>query len=624
MHNKIKSPFTYKAASTKGGALILLIFAVAIATMSMFVMHASEKSETRKARYYYGAGMEQVALNNFGEAMEYFNKAYKLDSLSPEIGLAYAKLQYDENADSAEVKRLLNLFRRYTEAYPDDYFEAKIYADLASDWGKNPAEGTRVLEKVLKIHPSDTQIYFILAQLYSAIDSINAAKDALARYERVEGADVGSTTQRIMLALHQGDTIGAKGVVSSFADAHPRQPEAWLLKAALYQTTGNPDSAVICYARAENVAPDNSLIKLETAKNYFFQLGDTVRAAAKLGEVMKGTDLDAEAKVQQIYEIDMGLMVNKMPRTWLKPVIETMIKVEGANPEICQYGASFFESVGDTAKALEMRRELYDLDHSDIYNLSAYMVSLFHADKYPELTKIYESLEADGNIARDSLPMEAWLTSAFAYQQLGNLDKASEINLDRLRMELPGYETSISPEAYKQMIASHESQKSSMQNAISLTRNIADISVLQGDTLRAFNVYNQLIAIDPDDPLTLNNYAYYLCLKGERLDDAKTMSEKAMAADPDNPTYVDTYAYILFMLKDYTTAELYQKMAIDKALSNQGPNAVSAEYFDHYGDILFMNGDTTSALENWTKALELEPSNKLIQKKVQQQRYIEK
>ena len=90
------------------------------------------------------------------------------------------------------------------------------------------------------------------------------------------------------------------------------------------------------------------------------------------------------------------------------------------------------------------------------------------------------------------------------------------------------------------------------------------------------------------------------------------MSAKAVQLSPDNATYLDTYAWVFFKQKNYSMALLYIKSAVD----NDGDKP-SADLLDHYGDILFMNGETEAAVEQWKKALELLPDNELLQRKVQ-------
>ena len=72
---------------------------------------------------------------------------------------------------------------------------------------------------------------------------------------------------------------------------------------------------------------------------------------------------------------------------------------------------------------------------------------------------------------------------------------------------------------------------------------------------------------------------------------------------------------MLFKKKDYKEALEYQRKALEAAEKNG--QVENAEFYSHYGDILFMNHLPEEALENWKKALKLEPDDELLKKKVE-------
>lgn len=70
------------------------------------------------------------------------------------------------------------------------------------------------------------------------------------------------------------------------------------------------------------------------------------------------------------------------------------------------------------------------------------------------------------------------------------------------------------------------------------------------------------------------------------------MSAQCIKLEPDNATYLDTYAWIFFVQGNYTLAKIYIESALEKDKTK------SAELVDHYGDILFMNGDKEKRWSN--------------------------
>jgi tetratricopeptide (TPR) repeat protein len=134
----------------------------------------------------------------------------------------------------------------------------------------------------------------------------------------------------------------------------------------------------------------------------------------------------------------------------------------------------------------------------------------------------------------------------------------------------------------------------------------------------AFKAFDAVIALDPENWLAMNNYAYYLSLRNENLEKAEQLSGRAVRANPENPTYLDTYAWVLFMRKEYTTARFYMETAIKNGGAKNGV------IVEHYGDILYMLGQKENAVEQWKKALETKEGSALLGEKIKQQRYLDK
>jgi len=114
----------------------------------------------------------------------------------------------------------------------------------------------------------------------------------------------------------------------------------------------------------------------------------------------------------------------------------------------------------------------------------------------------------------------------------------------------------------------------------------------------AFAAYDSCLVWKDDNIGCLNNYAYYLSVKGERLNEAEQMSLRTIKAEPNNPTYLDTYAWILFRLGRYDEAKVY----IDRTMAND-PDS-SAVMLEHAGDIYYKAGEKEQAVKLWQQALD--------------------
>ena len=57
---------------------------------------------------------------------------------------------------------------------------------------------------------------------------------------------------------------------------------------------------------------------------------------------------------------------------------------------------------------------------------------------------------------------------------------------------------------------------------------------------------------------------------------------------------------------------------MEKAIELLTEETMSAEIFDHYGDILAISGESELAVEQWRKALELDPTLDKVKEKIEQ------
>jgi len=133
--------------------------------------------------------------------------------------------------------------------------------------------------------------------------------------------------------------------------------------------------------------------------------------------------------------------------------------------------------------------------------------------------------------------------------------------------------------------------------------------------------YMEAIRLDSTNVTAMNNLAYYLSLRKERLDEAAKYAAMATTLQPNNGTFEDTYAWVLFADGKYEDALVW----IQKAMKNTNPP--SAVLLEHYGDILAKLGKTADAVKQWNLAMEKGPdsdeSKQKLKKKIETKSYVE-
>lgn len=141
--------------------------------------------------------------------------------------------------------------------------------------------------------------------------------------------------------------------------------------------------------------------------------------------------------------------------------------------------------------------------------------------------------------------------------------------------------------------------------------NLGSACERQGRFEDAEKAFQRLLNIDPDYPQALNYLGFMWADKGINLNQAEKMIAKALKADPENGAYLDSYAWVMYRKGKFKEALKYQEKAMQFSVED-------AVLFDHMGDIKAALKNKEEAREYWRRALELDPSNDTIKRKLTQ------
>jgi tetratricopeptide (TPR) repeat protein len=112
--------------------------------------------------------------------------------------------------------------------------------------------------------------------------------------------------------------------------------------------------------------------------------------------------------------------------------------------------------------------------------------------------------------------------------------------------------------------------------------------------------FRKALELNPDQPLVLNYLGYSLVERGEKLDEALGMIQRAVAAQPDSGYIVDSLAWALFTLGRYS--ESLDPMERASILEPVDPIVT-----DHLGDVYWAVGRKVEAEFQWHRALSFDP-----------------
>jgi tetratricopeptide (TPR) repeat protein len=113
---------------------------------------------------------------------------------------------------------------------------------------------------------------------------------------------------------------------------------------------------------------------------------------------------------------------------------------------------------------------------------------------------------------------------------------------------------------------------------------------------RAEQAFRVVIAREPGHAQALNYLGYMLVERGERLDEAVRLIDRALAIDPGNGSYLDSLGWAYFKLHRHEDA----RKQLTEAAAQLPSNSVVQ---DHLGDVLAALGRHADAIAAWQRAL---------------------
>jgi len=108
--------------------------------------------------------------------------------------------------------------------------------------------------------------------------------------------------------------------------------------------------------------------------------------------------------------------------------------------------------------------------------------------------------------------------------------------------------------------------------------------------------FRKVLALDPQNAMTLNYLGYMLADRGIKLDEALTLIHKAVELDPSNGAYLDSLGWAYYRLGKYDQAE----EQLVKASQRIGTDPT---VHDHLGDLYQKTGRLKLAAVHWERAV---------------------
>lgn len=574
--------------------IITLIAMVAI--LPPVYSDASNKKNTpsdtdrRKAGYIFLEALRQRENDSIDAFFELLRHAHRLDPdnsvISYYLGCCYVTMD-NSNRDIAE--KGYQLVKTHFDNVPTDYDEALVYANVASHLGHND-EAITALDTLVKLFPDKLDARIMLADAYARSRHFREAIATYDSLESTEGKSLPLSLRKINFYMALNDTTGTIDEGRNLYRSAPDNATYNLLLGNIFMQVGMQDSAMHYIDRAQQLDPENGMTYLSKAQIYYND-GDSANYDKQIYQALISKDLDVENKVGVLTDYIKQLLAERDSSQRIDNLFKVLITQHPHESEIHKLYSRYYATLQDYEKAAEQMEYVTDIDPSNAENWNLLIMFNLIAEDYP---KAIDAAQKALEYNPDSI--ELYQSIAPAYFQMKEYGKAIA--------------------TYRKALQIADSTDYMLRS--SLTCGMADAYSELNDTTQAYDCYEEALQLFPDNDLALNNFAYFLAVRNMELDRAERLSAEAVRISPESPTVLDTYAWVFFRKKEYSLALAY----IEKAVKNCKEE--NAEILEHYGDILFMNGQFEKAVENWEKALALNPESDILKRKVEYKTYFNK
>lgn len=537
-------------------------------------------SENERLNYNY-AFFEATKQNLYGNtknAVMLYKKCLEVDSSSHASNYQLSRIYFFNN----ELEKAKKYAKTANVLDPVNFWYQINLANVYQYLGLQDSV-IYVYEKIVNTHKEKIEAKFELIELYYDNEDYDKCLELCNKIEEQYGPSITTQYYKSRVYEESGNYDKAEEEIQSIIEQSGDNIAYQLGLLELLKKQNKVDKVYKRYKELNSEYPNNYHLKRSLADFYIKQ--DKKKDAEKIFEdIIKNDSINIDYKIQMLYEYTTSIDTTPIKQKIQKNMIDTMQKIYSENKQVNLLIADFYIQNDSIQNASDIIKELiknHDVEYyiweqffylqSQLENTDTiYKYSKAAVKKYSEKPTAYlfKGLSEKRNELYDSAIVS--YQNGLKYVNYENKDLVSRLYtlLGEVYNEMKHYEKSDS----------------------------------------AFN--KALKYRTEDDLYLLNNYSYYLSLRGEKLDKAESLIKKCLEKEPDNYIYLDTYSWILFKMGKNRKAAEYAK----KAIKNGGDE--SGEVLEHYGDILFKLGKKEQAIQYWNKAIEFEDYSEELKDKI--------
>lgn len=515
---------------------------------------------------------KQLILENYAKAYELFITAKDLNPLNDAVYFKLAEVV----VHGGENETGLEYIEQAIELSPENKFYRIFKAEIQKALNR-PNDAIETYEALIDEIPGNESFLFELAKLYQYQGKWLEALEAFNRIEDVFGASLQVLREKQQIYLRRNDMESLLKDWDNLISDSPYEPElvlelcGILVVNEMYEEASQRLRSFI-KRNPDSDSPYLLLSEIERSQN------NIESAIGLLERPMRSSEVELMTKIQALNSYLIFLEDEKRNKKVLS-LIDDMITAHPESYQAYAFAGDVYVQLNDRKKALGFYRKAAIISPAS-FNVWQNIVNI-----ESELSQ-YDSLTVHCEKALEYFPNQAIF---YFYGGIGYYFKKDYRRSARLLEQGKKYTND------KGLLAVFYGQLGDTYNGLKEYEK-SDLA------------YESAIENDPENDHALNNYAYYLSLRREKMDQAVKMSAKLVEMHPEDPTYLDTHGWVLYVMGEYDQAEKFLKKAAE--LDNDGT------ILEHYGDVLYKLGKEAEALKFWIKAREAGGTTENIDKKI--------
>ena len=542
----------------------------------------TEKERLERDYLFFDAEREKI-IGNQANAATKFAAVIRIDprSAAAHYELGQIKLQ---NGQVPEALYHAEQAARYS---PENVWYQLLLATIYEQQRKFD-QASKIYERLSKTEPNNVEYRLAWADVLERSEQHEKAINVLNQVEAIIGINETISIEKKNIFLRMNKVDKATLELLNLAKAFPYESSYKHLLADFYLTNNQNELALITLIEIEKMDSTDAQLHFSLAE-YYRQAGDKEKSFSALKKAMANPDADSDNKVKVLLSY---YNITEVKKDLLAQALELCQAFIKANPQDAKayavYGDFLFRE-----KRWEAARESFAKAlQEDKSRFAIWNQILVIDSELNDMNSMY-------NTSKEAIDL-------FPYQPTLYLFLGSSA------YRLKKYDESVD--------ALNQGASLSVGNPPLSSQLYSSL----GDTYHAINkheesdrAYEKALSFDANNVYVLNNYAYYLTLRNEKLEKAKEMAYKAIIQEPENVSFLDTYAWVLYNKKEYQEADQF----IDRALAQGGMK--SATILEHKGDILFQLGKTADALDFWIRAQEIGGGSDKLPKKIAEKKLVD-